>query len=53
MDEEQFKMVQIDLDTETIIDGETESENVAHTETSDRPKPEFELKPKYRNFGLV
>jgi hypothetical protein len=53
MVEEQFKMVQKDLDTETIIDGETESENVARTATSDRSKPEFELKPKYLNFGLV
>jgi hypothetical protein len=38
MDDEQFKMVQKDLDTETIIDGETETENVAVTETSDRPE---------------
>ncbi len=53
MVEEQFKLVQKDLDTETIIDGETETKNVACRETSDRPKPEFELKPKYQNFGLV
>jgi hypothetical protein len=33
MDEEQFKMVQKDLDSETIIDGETETGNVAGKET--------------------
>jgi hypothetical protein len=33
MVEEQFKMVKEDFDSETIIDGETETGNVASTET--------------------